>query len=328
MDWYNVVRYHLVPPTFLIFFTVVTQWLVAAGNPAKTFSVSSLLNLGSPFSWGLVLSFLAWSLLSLLIPSKQFRGPVTPVGYVPVYSANGTQYYLFSLAAYLALVWCRPSLPLDIHAHFDDIISTLNIFSLLFCAYLLFKGGKLKIFVSQMRFNSTLFYFTFSAHHFPEVDEGLKSAPLPYQFYSGIELHPRLLGVDIKQLTNCRFGMLGWALLVLNFAIASIQRNGFNFGPLANAVLINLYLLKFFYWETGYFNTLDITLDRAGYYLCWGCLTWVQVFYTFSAYYLVSRPSLVTSAASGVILVLGLASLGLNYWADYQKEKFKVGWGL
>ena len=71
--------------------------------------------------------------------------------------------------------------------------------------------------------------------------------------------------------------MLGWALLVLNFAIASIQRNGFNFGPLANAVLINLYLLKFFYWETGYFNTLDITLDRAGYYLCWGCLTWVQV---------------------------------------------------
>ena len=34
--------------------------------------------------------------------------------------------------------------------------------------------------------------------------------------------------------------------------------------------------LKFFYWETGYFNTLDITLDRAGYYLCWGCLCWVQ----------------------------------------------------
>ena len=177
----------------------------------------------------------------------------------------------------------------------------------------------------MLQFNFILFHF--SAHHFPEVDEGLKSAPLPYQFYSGIELHPRLLGVDIKQLTNCRFGMLGWALLVLNFAIASIQRNGFNFGPLANAVLINLYLLKFFYWETGYFNTLDITLDRAGYYLCWGCLTWVQVFYTFSAYYLVSRPSLVTSAASGVILVLGLASLGLNYWADYQKEKFKVGHG-
>jgi len=277
---------------------------VAAGDSTKTFSLSSLLTTGTVFSWTLVLVFLAWSFLSLKVPSKVFRGPATPVGYVPLYSANGTQYYLVSLVTYLVLVWCLPSLPLDIWRHFDDIISTLNIFSLGLCAYLLFKG-----------------------HNFPEIDEGLKRAPLPYQFYAGIELHPRLLGVDIKQLTNCRFGMLGWALLVLNFAIASIQLNGFNFGPLVNAVLINLYLLKFFYWETGYFNTLDITLDRAGYYLCWGCLTWVQIFYTFSAYFLVSQPSLVSSAGNGVILMFGLTSLALNYWADYQKEKFKLSDG-
>ena len=30
-------------------------------------------------------------------------------------------------------------------------------------------------------------------------------------------------GVDIKQWTNCRVGMLGWALLSLNFAIVSNQ---------------------------------------------------------------------------------------------------------
>ena len=94
--------------------------------------------------------------------------------------------------------------------------------------------------------------------------------------------------------------------------------NGFNLGPLVNAGLINLYLLKFSYWETGYFSTLDITLDRAGYYLCWGCLTWVQIFYTFSAYFLVSQPSFVSSAGSGVLLSRP------QYWADYQKEKFKV----
>ena len=61
-----------------------------------------------------------------------------------------------------------------------------------------------------------------------------------------------------------------------------------------------------------------------GYNLCWGCLTWVQIFYTFSAYFLVSQPSLLSSPGSGVILMFGLTSLGLNYWADYQKEKFKV----
>ena len=50
-------------------------------------------------------------------------------------------------------------------------------------------------------------------------------------------------------------------------------------GPYVTAFLTNIYLAKFFAWETGYFNTLDITLDRGGFYLCWGCLCWVQVQY-------------------------------------------------
>ena len=86
--------------------------------------------------------------------------------------------------------------------------------------------------------------------------------------------------MDIKQWTNCRVGMMGWALLHVVFCVAGIRLHGFtdaSMGQAVNATLINIYLLKFFYWETGYFNTLDITLDRAGYYLCWGCLCWVQV---------------------------------------------------
>jgi len=36
-----------------------------------------------------------------------------------------------------------------------------------------------------------------------------------------------------------------------------------------------IYNFKFFLWETGYFNSMDIQHDRAGYYICWGCLVWV-----------------------------------------------------
>ena len=74
--------------------------------------------------------------------------------------------------------------------------------------------------------------------------------------------------------------MLGWALLPIVFCILSVNLHGFNegsWGIIVSCVLINIYLLKFFWWETGYFLTLDIIFDRAGYYLCWGCLTWVQV---------------------------------------------------
>lgn len=39
------------------------------------------------------------------------------------------------------------------------------------------------------------------------------------------------------------------------------------------SVLLQLtYITKFFHWEMGYMNSMDIQHDRAGFYLCWGCL--------------------------------------------------------
>jgi len=297
---YDLLRYYVIPPLFVLFFTGTTQLLVAIANPFRRTDISSLLNTGTTFSWTVVAVFMVWTFLSLKVPSAIFDGPATPTGYVPRYSANGTQFYFVSLACYLILVYMFPNLPVEIFDNFGDIVSTLNVFSLVFCVFLLIKG-----------------------RWFPEVSEGALDKPLPYQFYAGIELHPRLFGVDIKQWTNCRMGMMGWALLVLNFSFASIKLNYFQLAPLANSVLINLYLAKFFYWETGYFNTLDITLDRAGYYLCWGCLTWVQVFYTFSAHYLVAYPSEVSDSGALAIFVFGCLALALNYTADYQKQLFK-----
>lgn len=45
-----------------------------------------------------------------------------------------------------------------------------------------------------------------------------------------------------------------------------------------------------FRWESGYWCTMDIAHDRAGYYLCWGCLVWVPSIYTSPALYLVKHP--------------------------------------
>ena len=54
--------------------------------------------------------------------------------------------------------------------------------------------------------------------------------------------------------------------------------------------LMCLYCTKFFWWEAGYWNTMDIMHDRAGYYLCWGCMVWVPCIYTSPAMYLVHHP--------------------------------------
>ena len=121
--------------------------------------------------------------------------------------------------------------------------------------------------------------------------------------------------------------MLGWALLTIVFAIADLQLNGFHAGPFVTAILTNIYLAKFFMWETGYFNTLDITLDRAGYYLCWGCLCWVQIFYTFTSLFMVGHPSKISNFAAFAILIYGLISIMLNYAVDRQKEVFRTNNG-
>jgi Ergosterol biosynthesis ERG4/ERG24 family. len=80
---------------------------------------------------------------------------------------------------------------------------------------------------------------------------------------------------------------------------------------------------KFFWWEAGYFSTLDIILDRAGYYICWGCLVWVPCLYTFSSYYMVAHPPVVSTTTALLIALLGLLTILLNYHVDYEKQMFR-----
>lgn len=95
-----------------------------------------------------------------------------------------------------------------------------------------------------------------------------------------MEFHPSLSNVDIKQLTNCRWGMMLWQLLVTSFFIYSYRQYGNNFAMFINFMIQTYYIAKFFYWEIGYFYTLDIILDRAGFYICWGCIAFVPSLYT------------------------------------------------
>ena len=103
------------------------------------------------------------------------------------YSANGVQFYLVSLVSYLLLIYLLPDIPIQIYKNFPEIISSLNIFSLLFCVGLLIKGHY-RPEVEMVKRENDISIFS-------QVPEGSLDKPLPYQFYAGIELHPRMLGV-------------------------------------------------------------------------------------------------------------------------------------
>lgn len=59
------------------------------------------------------------------------------------------------------------------------------------------------------------------------------------------------------------------------------RRYGHVSSSMAVSVALQLvYITKFFWWETGYWCSMDIQHDRAGYYICWGCLVWLPIIYT------------------------------------------------
>ena len=84
-----------------------------------------------------------------------------------------------------------------------------------------------------------------------------------------------------------------------------------------------LYCIKYFMWETGYWKTMDIAHDRAGYYLVWGCLNWVPGFYTSQSLYLTKHPINLTPIVAVLILVAGLMMIYINWEADDQRQRFR-----
>ncbi|KAL0354375.1 UNVERIFIED_CONTAM: 7-dehydrocholesterol reductase [Sesamum radiatum] len=81
---------------------------------------------------------------------------------------------------------------------------------------------------------------------------------------------------------------------------------------LVNTILMLVYVTKFFWWEAGYWNTMDIAHDRAGFYICWGCLVWVPSVYTSPGMYLVNHPVTLGVQVPGKTAFLG--DLARLFW--------------
>ena len=240
-----------------------------------------------------------------------------------------------------------------VYDKFPEILSALNAFSLALCVGLWAKG-----------------------HAAPSSSDSGTTGSLLYDFYWGMELYPRIgSAFDIKTWTNCRMGMMGWASLCWAFAAAQGRDVGRVTDSMwVTAILINVYLFKFFWhevmkwggmgvwgcgaavsrpergrsasardaiptqpiqppllppasrWEPGYWASMDIAHDRAGYYICWGCLVWVPSVYAGMALYLGGHPRDLGTPLAAACLAAGLAAIWINYDADRQRQA-RMGWG-
>ena len=259
--------------------------------------------LGTKAGWTIISVFMLTQLILMrVIPGKRFLGPITPTNHVPVYKSNGVFCYLITLALfYIGAYPCHFFSPTIVYDHFGGILGALNIFSLCFCLLLYLKGRLA-----------------------PSSSDAGSCGNFIFDYYWGTELYPRIIGWDIKMFTNCRVGMMGWPLIILSFAAKQSQLYGLSNSMLIALLIQLVYVTKFFWWETGYLRSLDIMHDRAGYYICWGCLVWVPAVYTSPILYLVNHPHYLNTVSATIILLFGVSSVFINYFADAQRQKVRA----
>jgi 7-dehydrocholesterol reductase len=257
---------------------------------------------GTPQAWKMIAIFALLQLSFMkLIPGKIFHGPVTPQGNIPIYKANGIPAFVLTLGLfYLCSFRWHLFSPTIIYDNFGGLLGALNLFSVFFCFLLYLKGR-----------------FAPSSN-----DAGISGNPV-FDYYWGTELYPRVFGWDVKMFTNCRFGMMGWSLIILSFAAKQNELYGLSDSMLVSVSLQLIYITKFFFWEKGYLNSLDIMHDRAGYYICWGCLVWVPGIYTSPTLYLVNHPNHLGLPLALTFFILGAISIFINYLADRQRQRVR-----
>ncbi|MCU0847446.1 MAG: ERG4/ERG24 family protein [Spirochaetes bacterium] len=261
---------------------------------------------GTARAWAMIAVFVILELLLMrFLPGRPFRGPVTPMGNVPEYRANGVPAYLVTILVFVTASFVLKLFPATIiYDRFDELLGALNFASLAFCLVLYLKG----------RYAPS------------STDSGL-SGNFIFDYYWGTELYPGIFGWDVKMFTNCRFGLMGWPLLIISFAAKQNELYGISDSMIVAVALQIIYVTKFFIWEPGYMSSMDIMHDRAGFYICWGCLVWVPSVYTSHTLYLVDHPNRLGLPLASVIFILGAASIAVNYLADRQRQKVRATGG-
>ena len=244
-----------------------------------------------PLALKMIFAYSAFELfLMKVVPGKRFTSTITPTGHLPVYKANGLQCYTITIITVFALYIFDIFNPAIVYDNMGKLLSSMNMLALCLCAFLTVKGL-----------------------NFPSTKDAGSNGSLIVDFFWGTELYPRVFGFDIKQFTNCRFGMMFWQVGILCYGIKQYETLGYlSSSMLVSIVVQTVYITKFFWWETGYFCTMDIQHDRAGYYLCWGCLVWVPSMYTIHSYFLVEHPVLLSPVVTAAMLVAGVFSVSFS----------------
>lgn len=296
------------PVAFLVWYTNVSlngsikqlfTLFAQNGIFSTIYGIWSPLFFGTAEAWKILGIFAVSELLLMkILPGRKVQGPLTPKGNTPIYKANGVSSFACTMVLfYLATAHFHLFSPTIIYDNFGGLIGAVNFFSILFCLFLYFKG----------RF-------------IPSSTDAGATGHAIFDYFWGMELSPRIFGLDVNTFTNCRFGMMGWALIILSFAAKQNQMGSLSDSMMVAISLQLLYIAKFFWWETGYMRSMNLIYDKTGFIICWGSMVWLPSIYTSPTLYLVNHPNHLGPYVSMAIFLAGAVCIYVNYLADRQRQ--------
>ena len=238
------------------------------------------------------------SLLYKHLPCYKTYGTVTPDGNKPEYNDNGLLAWL--LTACLE-VFCFSYYSIrERMLLFEDLGNfhqSLNYYGIIISLYYYITA-----IISEKQYLNEPFF-----SNNPVID-----------FYKGVELHSKNMFGDAKIVVNSRVGMMLWGMINILALMASDASN-----VSVSAYLQLIYITKFFIWEGGYVKTTDITLDRCGYYLFWGCISYVPSIYTSPTIYHYYYPNDNYTVLSALTVILGIYSIYINWEIDCERTELR-----
>lgn len=150
----------------------------------------------NPVAWQVIGCYMVVELILMrFVPGKEFRASKTAMGNVPIYTDNGVLCYFISIGLLVLGTYQGWFVPGDVYELFGNLLASMNVFALSFCVFLTLKG-----------------------YYFPSTSDCGANGSLILDIYWGTELYPRIFGWDVKVFTNCRFGMMYWALGIISYA--------------------------------------------------------------------------------------------------------------
>jgi protein-S-isoprenylcysteine O-methyltransferase Ste14 len=241
------------------------------------------------------------ALLQVLAPGKWVEGAALSDGTRLKYKMNGPFAWWFTLATLAGGAALQLYSPAFLADQCGALLTTVNIFTYLFCFYLYWYGKRTTT-----------------------ADEPTSHNAI-YDFWLGTSRNPRIGNFDLKLFCEARPGLIAWVALDFAFAAKQFELNGFVSVPMILVCAFHFwYVADFFAHEEAILGTWDIKHENFGWMLCWGDLVWVPFTYTIQAHYLVHHTHDLSRWAVIGIVAINVAGYIVFRGANIQKHRFRT----